>query len=214
MSRTFNVAVVGATGAVGETMLSILAERDFPIGEIHAVASARSAGSRLAFGSRQLVVQDLDKFDFKGVDIGLFSPGASVSKVHAPRAAAAGCVVIDNTSQFRYDDDIPLVVPEVNPEALADYRNRNIIANPNCSTIQMVVALKPIHDAVGIERINVCTYQAVSGTGKEAIEELAKQSAALLGGREAEAQVYPKQIAFNCLPTSMSSRTTVTPRKK
>jgi len=200
MSRTFNVAVVGATGAVGETMLSILAERDFPIGEIHAVASARSAGSRLAFGSRQLVVQDLDKFDFKGVDIGLFSPGASVSKVHAPRAAAAGCVVIDNTSQFRYDDDIPLVVPEVNPEALADYRNRNIIANPNCSTIQMVVALKPIHDAVGIERINVCTYQAVSGTGKEAIEELAKQSAALLGGREAEAQVYPKQIAFNCLP--------------
>ena len=200
MSRTFNVAVVGATGAVGETMLSILAERDFPIGEIHAVASARSAGSRLAFGSRQLVVQDLDKFDFSGVDIGLFSPGASVSKVHAPRAAAAGCVVIDNTSQFRYDDDIPLIVPEVNPDALAGYRKRNIIANPNCSTIQMVVALKPIHDAVGIERINVCTYQAVSGTGKEAIEELAKQSAALLGGREAEAQVYPKQIAFNCLP--------------
>ncbi len=200
MSRTFNVAVVGATGAVGETMLSILAERDFPIGEIHAVASARSAGSRLAFGSRQLVVQDLDKFDFSGVDIGLFSPGASVSKVHAPRAAAAGCVVIDNTSQFRYDDDIPLIVPEVNPDALAGYRKRNIIANPNCSTIQMVVALKPIYDAVGIERINVCTYQAVSGTGKEAIEELAKQSAALLGGREAEAQVYPKQIAFNCLP--------------
>ena len=200
MSRTFNVAVVGATGAVGETMLSILAERDFPIGEIHAVASARSAGSRLAFGSRQLVVQDLDKFDFSGVDIGLFSPGASVSKVHAPRAAAAGCVVIDNTSQFRYDDDIPLIVPEVNPDALAGYRKRNIIANPNCSTIQMVVALKPIHDAVGIERINVCTYQAVSGTGKEAIEELAKQSAALLSGREAEAQVYPKQIAFNCLP--------------
>ncbi|MEQ8232997.1 MAG: aspartate-semialdehyde dehydrogenase [Gammaproteobacteria bacterium] len=200
MSRTFNVAVVGATGAVGETMLSILEQRKFPLGEIHAVASARSAGSRIAFGSRQLVVQDLDTFDFSGVDIGLFSPGASVSKVHAPRAAAAGCVVIDNTSQFRYDDDIPLIVPEVNAEALAGYRNRNIIANPNCSTIQMVVALKPIHDAVGIERINVCTYQAVSGTGKEAIEELAQQSAALLGGRDIATQVYPKQIAFNCLP--------------
>ncbi|MEQ8663527.1 MAG: aspartate-semialdehyde dehydrogenase [Gammaproteobacteria bacterium] len=200
MSRTFNVAVVGATGAVGETMLSILAERGFPLGEFHAVASARSAGTRIAFGTRQLVVQDLDDFDFSGVDIGLFSPGASVSKVHAPRAAAAGCVVIDNTSQFRYDDDIPLIVPEVNPDALANYRNRNIIANPNCSTIQMVVALKPIHDAVGIERINVCTYQAVSGTGKEAIEELAQQSAALLGGRDISPQVYPKQIAFNCLP--------------
>ena len=164
------------------------------------MASARSAGSRVAFGDTQLVVEDLDTFDFSQVQIGLFSPGASVSKVHAPRAGAAGCVVIDNTSQFRYDDDIPLIVPEVNPGALAQYKNRNIIANPNCSTIQMLVALKPIHDAVGIERINVCTYQAVSGTGKEAIEELATQTAALLNAKEAVANVYPKQIAFNVLP--------------
>ncbi len=200
MSRTFNVAVVGATGAVGEVMLSILAERNFPVGELHAVASARSAGARIAWGGRELEVQDLDGFDFSGVDIGLFSPGASVSKIHAPRAAAAGCVVVDNTSQFRYDDDIPLVVPEVNPDALAAYRNRGIVANPNCSTIQMVVALKPIHDAVGIERINVATYQAVSGTGKEAVDELRVQTAALLEGRAANPEVYPKQIAFNCLP--------------
>ncbi|MGE0486137.1 MAG: aspartate-semialdehyde dehydrogenase [Gammaproteobacteria bacterium] len=200
MARTFNVAVVGATGAVGETMLAILAQREFPVGKVHAVASARSAGSRVAFGDGYLTVQDLDTFDFSDVDIGLFSPGASVSKIHAPRAAAAGCVVIDNTSQFRYDDDIPLIVPEVNPDALVAYRNRNIIANPNCSTIQMVVALKPIYDAVGIERINVCTYQAVSGTGKEAIEELAGQTAALLNGKGVEPTVYPKQIAFNCLP--------------
>ena len=200
MSKNFNVAVVGATGAVGETMLSILAERDFPIAELHAVASARSAGSRVAFGDRQVTVKDLDTFDFAGIDIGLFSPGASVSKVHAPRAAQAGCVVIDNTSQFRYDDDVPLIVPEVNPNAIAQYKQRNIIANPNCSTIQMVVALKPIHDAVGIERINVAAYQAVSGTGKDAIEELARQSAELLNGRGVESHVYPKQIAFNCLP--------------
>ncbi|MBX9609668.1 MAG: aspartate-semialdehyde dehydrogenase [Gammaproteobacteria bacterium] len=200
MSKTYNVAVVGATGAVGETMLAILHQRNFPVGKVHAVASARSAGSRVAFGDQMLVVEDLDTFDFSQVQIGLFSPGASVSKVHAPRAGAAGCVVIDNTSQFRYDDDIPLIVPEVNPGALAQYKNRNIIANPNCSTIQMLVALKPIHDAVGIERINVCTYQAVSGTGKEAIEELATQTAALLNAKEAVANVYPKQIAFNVLP--------------
>jgi aspartate-semialdehyde dehydrogenase len=200
MSRQFNVAVVGATGAVGETMLAILAERDFPIGEIHAVASARSAGTTVRFRDRDLIVEDLDRFDFSGIDIGLFSPGAAVSKIHAPRAGAAGCVVIDNTSQFRYDDDVPLIVPEVNPGALAAYRQRNIIANPNCSTIQMVVALKPIHDAVGIERINVCTYQAVSGTGKEAIDELRGQTAALLAGEPVHSEVYPKQIAFNCLP--------------
>ncbi|MCP5201632.1 MAG: aspartate-semialdehyde dehydrogenase [Gammaproteobacteria bacterium] len=200
MARSFNVAVVGATGAVGENMLAILAQRKFPAAKVHAVASARSAGSRVAYGDGYLTVEDLDTFDFDGIDIGLFSPGASVSKVHAPRAAAAGCVVIDNTSQFRYDDDIPLIVPEVNPDALAGYRTRNIIANPNCSTIQMVVALKPIHDAVGIERINVCTYQAVSGTGKEAIEELAGQTAGLLNGKGVEPHVYPKQIAFNCLP--------------
>ena len=200
MTKSFKVAVVGATGAVGETMLSILAERAFPVSEVYAVASSRSAGSRVAYGGRNLVVQDLASFDFDQVDIGLFSPGASVSKIHAPRAAAAGCVVIDNTSEFRYDDDIPLVVPEVNPDALGGYLSRNIVANPNCSTIQMVVALKPIYDAVGIERINVCSYQAVSGTGKDAIEELAVQSAALLNAREVSSNVYPKQIAFNCLP--------------
>lgn len=200
MKENYRVAVVGATGAVGEVMLSILCERGFPAGEVLAVASARSAGTEVAFGNSRLTVHDLDTFDFEGVDIGLFSPGASVSKVHAPRAAAAGCVVIDNTSQFRYDDDVPLVVPEVNPDALAGYRTRNLVANPNCSTIQMVVALKPIYDAVGIERINVCTYQAVSGTGKEAIEELDRQTRALSSGGSATAEVYPKQIAFNCLP--------------
>ena len=200
MGRTFDVAVVGATGAVGECMLEILAERGFPAGRVHAVASERSAGNTVRFGKRELVVENLADFDFSQVQIGLFSPGASVSAKYAPIAGAAGCVVIDNTSQFRYDDDIPLVVPEVNAAALADYGNRNIIANPNCSTIQMVVALKPIHDAVGITRINVATYQAVSGTGKEAIEELARQTADLLNGRPVEPKVYPRQIAFNVLP--------------
>ena len=200
MSKKFNVAVVGATGAVGETMLSILQERDFPVENLYALASSRSAGSTIRFNGKTIVVEDLENFDFKGVDIGLFSPGASVSKIHAPRAVEAGCVVIDNTSEFRYDDDIPLVVPEVNPHAVADYKNRGIIANPNCSTIQMIVALKPIHDAATIERINICTYQAVSGTGKEAIKELAKQTAELLNGRPAVCEVYPKQIAFNVLP--------------
>ena len=200
MDRKFNVAVVGATGAVGEVMLSILAERGFPYGKVHAVASNRSAGQKVRFAGTELVVEDLEKFDFSGIQIGLFSPGASVSQVHAPRAAAAGCVVIDNTSFFRYDADIPLVVPEVNPDAIAQYRNRGIIANPNCSTIQMVVALKPIHDAVGIERINVCTYQSVSGTGKEAIAELQQQSVAALSGRPVRVDVYPRQIAFNVLP--------------
>ena len=200
MTRKFDVAVVGATGAVGESMLSILAERKFPVGKVHAVASARSAGSRVDFGGSSLTVEDLDTFDFSKTQIGLFSPGASVSAIYAPKAAAAGCVVIDNTSQFRYEPDIPLVVPEVNPQAIAHYTNRGIIANPNCSTIQMLVALKPLHDAVGIERINVCTYQAVSGTGKDAIEELARQTAELLNGKPTESKVYPRQIAFNCLP--------------
>ncbi len=198
--KTFDVAVVGATGAVGEAMLSILAERKFPVGKVYALASERSAGKTVAFGNRELVVEDLAEFDFGKVQIGLFSPGASVSAQYAPKAAAAGCVVVDNTSQFRYDDDIPLVVPEVNPQAIAQYTQRGIIANPNCSTIQMLVALKPIYDAVGIERINVATYQAVSGTGKEAIEELAQQTAALLNGKPVECKVYPKQIAFNVLP--------------
>ncbi len=200
MSRQVNVAVVGATGAVGETMISILEERKFPVGTLTPLASSRSAGSRVGFRGEQIRVQELAQFDFKGVDIALFSAGASVSREHAPRAAAAGCIVIDNTSEFRYDGDIPLVVPEVNAHAIAGYRKRNIIANPNCSTIQMVVALKPIYDAVGIDRINVCTYQAVSGTGKEAIEELAAQTAALLNGKPVESAVYPRQIAFNVLP--------------
>ncbi|MGE0383508.1 MAG: aspartate-semialdehyde dehydrogenase [Gammaproteobacteria bacterium] len=200
MSSTHDVAVVGATGAVGRTMLSILAQRRFPVGRIAAVASARSAGMQVDFGDRKLTVEDLATFDFSGYRIGLFSPGASVSAVHAPRAAAAGCVVIDNTSRFRYEDDIPLVVPEVNPQAIAQHKTRGIIANPNCSTIQMVVALKPIHDAVGIERINVCTYQSVSGTGQKAIDELTAQTRDLLDGRPAQARVYPRQIAFNVLP--------------
>jgi aspartate-semialdehyde dehydrogenase len=200
MTKKFNVAVVGATGAVGETMLEILAQRKFPAADVVALASERSAGSRVSYGNKQLVVQDLEHFDFSDTQIGLFSPGASVSAIYAPKAAAAGCVVIDNTSHFRYEPDIPLVIPEVNPEAIAEYKNRNIIANPNCSTIQMLVALKPIHDAVGIERINVATYQAVSGTGKGAIEELATQTANLLNAKPIESQVYSKQIAFNCIP--------------
>ncbi len=200
MSKLYNVAVVGATGAVGETMLAILEERDFPVGNVYALASSNSVGKRIAFKGGSLKVEDLATFDFSKADIGLFSPGASVSEIYAPIAAAAGCVVIDNTSQFRYDDDIPLIVPEVNPEKIADYKNRGIIANPNCSTIQMLVALKPIYDAVGITRINVCTYQAVSGTGKDAMEELGRQTMALLNLQPIEAKVYPKQIAFNVLP--------------
>ncbi len=200
MSKRFDVAVVGATGAVGEVMLEILAERKFPVGKVYALASSRSAGNKVKFWDRELVIEDLAEFDFAKTQIGLFSPGASVSAEYAPKAAAAGCVVVDNTSQFRYEPDIPLVVPEVNPHAVARYTNRGIIANPNCSTIQMVVALQPIHAAVGIERINVASYQAVSGTGKEAIEELATQTANLLNGKPIECQVYPKQIAFNVLP--------------
>jgi aspartate-semialdehyde dehydrogenase len=200
MSKLYNVAVVGATGAVGETMLAILEERNFPVGEVYALASSNSVGKVIPFKGGSLKVQDLATFDFSKAQIGLFSPGAAVSEIYAPKAAAAGCIVIDNTSQFRYDDDIPLVVPEVNPEKIADHKNRGIIANPNCSTIQMLVALKPIYDAVGIDRINVCTYQAVSGTGKEAIEELGKQTAQLLNLQPIVASVYPKQIAFNVLP--------------
>ncbi|WP_404359737.1 aspartate-semialdehyde dehydrogenase [Methylotuvimicrobium sp. KM1] len=200
MTKLYNVAVVGATGAVGEAMISILEERNFPVGEVYALASSRSVGKRIPFKGGSLKVEDLAEFDFSKVQIGLFSPGASVSAEYAPKAAAAGCIVIDNTSQFRYDENIPLVVPEVNPERIADYKNRGIIANPNCSTIQLLVALKPIYDAVGISRINVCTYQAVSGTGKEAIEELSLQTAHLLNGKPIKPSVYPKQIAFNVLP--------------
>jgi aspartate-semialdehyde dehydrogenase len=198
--KKYNVAIVGATGAVGEALISILEERDFPVNELFPLASERSAGSKITFRGKSITVLNLADFDFSRAEIGLFSAGGSISEIYAPKAGAAGCIVIDNTSHFRYDNDIPLVVPEVNPEAIAQYKNRNIIANPNCSTIQMLVALKPIHDKVGITRINVATYQAVSGTGKEAIEELAAQTAALLNGRDVETKVYPKQIAFNVLP--------------
>ena len=200
MSKTYDIAVVGATGAVGETMLSILEERNFPVGKVYALASSRSKGKRIPFKGGSLVVEDLAHFDFAKVQIGLFSAGGSLSKEYAPKAAALGCIVIDNTSEFRYDDDIPLIIPEVNPEKIADYKNRGIIANPNCSTIQMLVALKPIYDAVGIKRINVCTYQAVSGTGKQGIEEVVSQTSQLLNGKPITNQVYPKQIAFNVLP--------------
>lgn len=200
MSKTYDVAVVGATGAVGRTMLDILAERKFPVGRVHALASERSAGKSISFNGHRLIVQNLAEFDFSNTKIGLFSAGSSISRVYAPKAVDAGCVVIDNTSQFRYDDDIPLIVPEVNPEAIGAYTSRGIIANPNCSTIQMVVAVKPVYDEVGIERINVCTYQAVSGSGQSAIEELRTQTAALLNGEKVENSVYPKRIAFNALP--------------
>jgi aspartate-semialdehyde dehydrogenase len=198
--NTYNVAVVGATGAVGETMLSILEERKFPVGNIYPLASSRSAGGNIQFNGKNIKIGNLADFDFSKAQIALFSAGGDVSAEYAPKAAAAGCIVIDNTSHFRYDDDIPLVIPEVNPEAIAQHTKRGIIANPNCSTIQMLVALKPIYDAVGIDRINVSTYQAVSGTGKSAIEELAGQTAKLLNGKKAECKVYPKQIAFNVLP--------------
>lgn len=200
MSRLYDVAVVGATGAVGEVMIAILEQRNFPVRNVYPLASSRSAGTKVKFKGQELTVGNLEEFDFSKTQIGLFSPGASVSKIHAPRAAAAGCVVIDNTSEFRQDPDIPLVVPEVNPQAIAQYKNRGIIANPNCSTIQMLVALKPIYDAVGITRINVATYQSVSGTGKEAIEELLSQTSAFVNGNSMQVNVYPKQIAFNVLP--------------
>ena len=198
--RLFNVAIVGATGAVGETLLEVLEERNFPVDTLYLLASERSAGTTKKFKGKTLRVENLAEFDFSKAHIGLFSAGGSISAEFAPKAAAAGCVVIDNTSHFRYDDDKPLIVPEVNASAIADYKDTNIIANPNCSTIQMLVALKPIHDAVGIERINVCTYQAVSGTGKPAMEELASQTANLLNAKKVESEVYPKQIAFNALP--------------
>ena len=198
--KRFNVAVVGATGAVGQAILEVLTEREFPVDTLYALTSERSAGTPVLFGTKSLRAIDLATFDFSKVDIALFSAGGDVSADYAPKAAAAGCVVIDNTSHFRYEDDIPLVVPEVNPEAIAQYKNRGIIANPNCSTIQMLVALKPIYDAVGISRINVATYQAVSGSGQKAVEELAHQVAELLNGRPIEPKVYSHQIAFNVLP--------------
>jgi aspartate-semialdehyde dehydrogenase len=206
--KKYNVAVVGATGLVGRTMLSILEERNFPVGKVYALASSRSVGTRIPFKDSELIVGDLETFDFSLAEIGLFSPGASVSATYAPKAVDAQCVVIDNTSKFRYEDDIPLVVSEVNPHAVGNYKKKGIIANPNCSTIQMLVALKPIYDAVGIERINVCTYQAVSGTGKDAVDELNKQTNDYMNAKDFKkrinnkliSRVYPKQIAFNVLP--------------
>lgn len=200
MTKKYNIAIVGATGAVGEALLSILEERNFPVAEIYALASERSEGSTVLFRHKQIDVQNLEYFDFVDADIAFFSAGSSVSEKYAPIAAAAGCLVIDNTSCFRYDEDVPLVVPEVNPQRVADYTRRGIIANPNCSTIQMVVALKPIYDAVGISRINVATYQAVSGTGRKAITELVSQVSELLNGRSVKPEVYRQQIAFNVLP--------------
>ena len=198
--RELNIAIVGATGLVGETILSVLEERKFPVRELYPLASSRSVGKTVMFRNRQVDVEDLATFNFHDVDIALFSAGSSVSEEYAPIAANAGCIVIDNTSYFRYDSDIPLVVPEVNPARIADYTHRGIIANPNCSTIQMLVALKPLHDAVGISRINVATYQAVSGTGRQAVSELISQVSELLNGRISKPRVYPYQIAFNVLP--------------
>ncbi|MEF9977207.1 MAG: aspartate-semialdehyde dehydrogenase [Thermomonas sp.] len=199
MSKQFKVAVVGATGAVGEVMLSILAEREFPASEVIALASERSAGITVAFGNGDLVVQDLATFDPAGVDIALFSAGGGTSKEYAPKFAAAGAVVIDNSSTFRYDDDVPLVVSEVNPAAVRN-RPRGIIANPNCSTMQLMVALKPIFDAAGIERINVATYQSVSGAGRSGLEELGVQTGQLLNFQDIAPKKFQAQIAFNLIP--------------
>ncbi|MSO75923.1 MAG: aspartate-semialdehyde dehydrogenase [Alphaproteobacteria bacterium] len=197
----YRVAVVGATGAVGYQLLSILAERQFPADEVVALASTRSAGGEVSFGEDiTLKVRDLEKFDFKGVDIALFSSGAAISKLHAPRAAKANCIVIDNSSEFRMEPDVPLVVPEVNPDAIADYNQRYIIANPNCSTIQMVMALKPLHDLSPIKRVVVATYQSVSGGGKEAMDELWSQTRGLYQLENAKPQQHTKQIAFNVIP--------------
>ena len=196
----YNVAVVGATGLVGQTMLEILQERKFPVKNLIPLASSNSAGEKVIFNNQQVTVLDLATYDFKDVDFALFSAGSNVSRQYAPIAANSGAIVVDNTSCFRYDPEIPLVVPEVNSHALADYRNHGIIANPNCSTIQMLVALKPIYDLVGISRINVSTYQSVSGAGQKGIRELSEQAIELLNGREVKASVFPAQIAFNLVP--------------
>ncbi len=198
--RNYHVAVVGATGAVGNEMISVLEERNFPVGKLTLLASERSIGKRLDFRGESYPVQVLKEDSFKGVEIGLFSAGGGISQRFAPIAAEAGCVVIDNTSAFRMDPEVPLVVPEVNPTDIGDYRKKGIIANPNCSTIQMVVVLKPIHDRARVRRVVVSTYQAVSGTGKKAMQELEDQTRNILNFREPEIRVYPHQIAFNCLP--------------
>ncbi|MBC6439023.1 MAG: aspartate-semialdehyde dehydrogenase [Rhodospirillales bacterium] len=196
----YKVAVVGASGAVGGEMLSILAERNFPADEVVALASSRSIGREVSYGDATLRCQDLETYDFKGTDIALFSPGAKVSDIHAPRAAAADCIVIDNTSRFRYDEDIPLVVPEVNPHHLEMFENRYIISNPNCSTIQMLVALKPLHDLATIRRVIVATYQATGGAGKKGMDELYEQTKKKFWNESYEPDVFQKEIAFNCIP--------------
>ena len=198
--KQYNVAVVGATGLVGGQILERLAQRNFPVGEVRPLASERSEGEPIKFDGAELRVQKLTSDSFAGIDLALFSAGGEISQKFAPVAAAAGAVVVDNTSAFRYEDDIPLVVPEVNPDDVAGYTKRNIVANPNCSTIQMIVALKPLHDEATIKRVVVATYQSVSGAGKEAIDELASQSIGLFSQRPVEAKIFPHQIAFNCLP--------------
>ena len=200
MKSEYQVAVAGATGAVGNEMIQILEEQEFPVASLKLLASSRSLGKTLDFRGESLRVEELREGSFQGIDIALFSAGAGPSKKFAPAAAESGCVVIDNSSGWRMDPEVPLVVPEVNPHAVADYRNKGIIANPNCSTIQMVVVLKPIYDAVGIERVVVSTYQAVSGTGKSAMDELTEQTRNLLSFQEATPEVYPHRIAFNCFP--------------
>lgn len=199
-SAKFDIAVLGATGTVGEAMIAILEERLFPVRKLYPLASHRSHGETILFKNKSHLVEDVEKFDFSKVQIALFSAGAKVSAIYAPKAVEAGCIVIDNTSHFRQVEDVPLVITEVNPDDIADFRNCGIIANPNCSTMQMLVALKPLYDAVGITRINVSTYQSVSGSGKAAINELVTQVSDLLSGRPIESVVYPKQIAFNVLP--------------
>lgn len=200
MTPTFDIAVVGATGAVGEVLLEALQERRFPVNHIYPLSSGRSAGKKIRFAGKSVMVENLADFDFSKAQIAFFSAGGEVSSQYVPKATEAGCICIDNTSHFRYEKDVPLVVPEVNPEAIADYQTRRIIANPNCSTIQMLVALKPIHDAVGIERINVATYQSVAGAGRKAIEELAKQTSDLLSGKPPESKVFSTTMAFNAYP--------------
>ncbi|EDZ46438.1 aspartate-semialdehyde dehydrogenase [Leisingera daeponensis] len=197
----YRIAVVGATGNVGREMLNILAERQFPVDEVAALASRKSLGTEVSFGDKTLTTKDLDTFDFAGWDMALFAIGSDATKKYAPKAAGAGCVVIDNSSLYRYDPEIPLIVPEVNPQAVHDYKNKNIIANPNCSTAQMVVALKPLHDRARIKRVVVSTYQSVSGSGKDAIDELWDQTKAVYNPtQDVPPKVYPKQIAFNVIP--------------
>lgn len=200
MKKKINIAIVGATGAVGEMFAEILQQRQFPVDQLFPLASERSEGKVIQFNGKSHRVKNLKDFDFSQVQIAFFSAGSAISQQYVPKASEAGCIVIDNSSQFRYEQDVPLVVPEVNPHALVHYRNRNIIANPNCSTIQLVVALKPIYEKVGIRRINIATYQSVSGAGRKAIQELARQTADLLNGQPAMSKVFPQQIAFNVLP--------------